>query len=149
MASRDDSVWRSGGPEFTDVDRLRTGAKALVTASERALLVKERHADGSTFWTLPGGGVRDREWPVDGLRRELAEELSCRAVVGDPVADFWYHHQSTDAVTRYEVFACSLLSSPTPALEEGILDSRWVDPESPPATTLPQVRQVIRADARS
>jgi len=37
--------------------RRRRGAKALVATDRRVLLIRERHADGTAFWTLPGGGL--------------------------------------------------------------------------------------------
>jgi 8-oxo-dGTP pyrophosphatase MutT (NUDIX family) len=128
--------------------RLRAGAKALVTGADRALLVQERHADGSTFWTLPGGGLHRSERPVDGLRRELAEELGCRALVGESVANVWYHHRHAPAVTCYEVFDCALLTEPAAEREEGIIGCRWVPFESPPPSTLPQVRALLRTSDR-
>lgn len=127
---------------------LRSGVKALITGSDRALLVQERHADGSTFWTLPGGGLRDAERPADGLRRELAEELGCRVLVGDPVSDVWYHHRHTPAVTCYRVFDCALLTEPSAERDEGIVGYRWVPFGSPPASTLPQVRSLLRSSGR-
>ena len=121
----------------------RTGAKALVTSDRAVLLVRERHADGSPFWTLPGGGVAAHETPAEGLRRELAEELHCRARVADPVTTFWYAHDShTAEVSAYTVFDCALLSEPVPNPGEGVFESRWVEPDSVPAATLPQVRYV-------
>ena len=53
---------------------VRRGSKALITAGDRLLLVKERHADGTSFWTLPGGGVEPAESMEAALRRELAED---------------------------------------------------------------------------
>lgn len=41
----------------------------------RVLLV--RHSYGSRRWMLPGGGLGRRENPLDGARRELAEETGC------------------------------------------------------------------------
>lgn len=121
--------------------RRRRGAKALVTSGRRVLLVKERHADGTPFWTLPGGGVERHECPREGLRRELVEELHCRSRVSDAHTTFWYAHRSCDStVTRYTVYDCSLLETPTPNGAEGIEAARWVDPTDPPTRTLPQVR---------
>ena len=123
--------------------RRRHGAKALVTSGWRVLLVKERHADGTVFWTLPGGGVERHECPREGLARELVEELSCRSRVGDSRSTFWYAHRSCEwTVTRYTLFDCTLLGTPTPNAAEGIEDARWVDPADPPTRTLPQVRLV-------
>jgi 8-oxo-dGTP diphosphatase len=143
MASQDDSP--SEGGRRSASPQIRLGTKALIDAGSRVLLVEERHADGSTFWTLPGGGVRAAEAPVDGLRRELAEELRCRAVVGAPIDGFWYSHRSGERVSWYQVFDCSLTSEPIAHRPEGVLAQRWVDPESPPANTLLPVRQLLRA----
>lgn len=123
---------------------VRRGAKAVVTSASGVLLVKERHGDGRPFWTLPGGGVRSTESLADGLRRELREELRCESVVGDRRATFWYAHRSSNpSLSVYAVFACSLSSGPRPVRTEGILDTAWVDPDDPPATTLPQVRYLL------
>ena len=123
----------------------RTGAKALLTSDRRVLLVRERHADGAPFWTLPGGGVDAGETPEEGLRRELREELCCRSRIGTPVSTFWYAHESlVETVSRYTVFECSLLSAPEPNESEGVYETRWVDPRAPPPGTLPQVRQVCQ-----
>jgi len=132
---------RAGGSTDSPI---RRGAKALVTSSSRALLVRERHADGRPFWTLPGGGVRSCESLVAGLRRELSEELRCDLVVDRAVTEFWYAHLSAPySVSRYTVFSCSVVSGVRPVRREGVLASRWIDPECPPTGTLPQVRRLL------
>lgn len=124
---------------------VRRGAKALITTGEQVLLVEERHDDGTTFWTLPGGGVEPGESGVEALRRELAEELSCRAAVGDPVDRTVYAHRSDDlTVSLYDIYRCRLCSRVRPAPGEGILEARWVEPEELPPRTLPQVRGLLR-----
>ena len=137
---------RSTPAPLTGRFRRRRGAKALVTSGRRVLLVRERHADGTPFWTLPGGGVEHHECPRAGLARELDEELCCRARVADSRTSFWYAHRSCDStVTRYTVYDCSLLETPTPNGAEGIEAARWVDPADPPTCTLPQVRGLCRS----
>ncbi|MGM0370900.1 MAG: NUDIX hydrolase [Halobacteriota archaeon] len=124
---------------------VRRGAKAFITSGSRVLLVRERHADGRGFWTLPGGGARPREPLTDAVRRELDEELDCVAVVGSPVSRFWYAHVSRPStVSVYTVFDCAVASEVNPVRSEGVLESRWVDPDRPPARTLPQVRHILR-----
>jgi len=62
------------------------------------------------------------------------------------VSSFWYAHRSCpETVTRYTVFDCGLLATPTPNPTEGIEAARWVDPGDPPTATLPQVRLVCDA----
>jgi len=127
--------------------RLRRGAKALISTPSRVLLVKERHADGSPFWTLPGGGVYRHESLIAGLRRELVEELRCRSTIGEELTTFWYAHSSRpSATTVYTVFDCVLLSEAAPNRNEGVLDRRWVNPAAPPPSTLPQVRYLLSDD---
>lgn len=124
--------------------RVRDGAKALVSVNGRYLLVKERHADGRPFWTLPGGGIEPGESPVTGLKRETIEELCCRVTVGEPVGAFWYAHTRPDvAFSRYVVYDCKLLGPLRANGHEGLLDYRWVRPSDPPAATLPQVRTLL------
>ena len=124
---------------------VRRGAKALITTGERVLLTQERHDDGTTFWTLPGGGVEPGESGVEALHRELAEELSCRVAVGDPVDRTVYAHRSDDlTVSLYDVYRCRLCSRVRPAPGEGILDARWVEPGELPARTIPQVHSLLR-----
>jgi 8-oxo-dGTP diphosphatase len=130
---------------------VRNAAKALLVSGERVLLTKEFHADGTPFWTLPGGGVEPRETFGDCLRRELLEELRCRVSVGSAVSVLLYYHRSVErTLSRYTVFGCRLRSSPRPNPSEGIADCAWVRPDDLPSRTLPQVRQVVREaeDAR-
>jgi 8-oxo-dGTP diphosphatase len=121
--------------------RYRRGAKAHISTDGAILLIRERHADGTPFWTLPGGGVAPSESLAEGLRRELHEELGCqRPVIGGRVGQVWYAHRSnTAAVTEYTVFECQLLTEPTPDPTEGVEAARWLNPEALPPRTLPQV----------
>jgi 8-oxo-dGTP diphosphatase len=126
--------------------QLRYGAKALVSTSDRVLIVKERHTNGGPFWTLPGGGRDAGESLTDTVHRELNEELRCRATVREPVASFWYAHSQSDLrFSQYTVFDCRLRSSVLPNVVEGVYDSRWIGPDQVPMTTLPQVKQLIQS----
>ncbi len=141
MVNGSTSRQESASEKLTGRFEPRTGAKALVTSDRAVLLVKEHHSDGTPFWTLPGGGVCPHETPVEGLHRELAEELDCHARVSGPVSTFWYAHGTLDAsVSVYTVFDCSLLSEPAPNPDEGVFEAKWTEPDSLPSTTLPQVR---------
>jgi len=143
MANRSSPRQESSPAPVAGRFRRRTGAKALVTNAGAVLLVRERHADGTPFWTLPGGGVDAHESAAAGLRRELVEELRCRVRVSEPVTRFWYvHHSCEETVSVYTVFDCDLLSTPTPNPGEGVFEHRWVDPTDPPTGTLPQVQYV-------
>ncbi len=122
---------------------LRAGAKALVTDRDRVLLVKERHGDGSTFWTLPGGGVESGESYAACLRRELREEIRCPANVGERVGHCVYRHTSRPATTVYAVFEASLGSAPEPNPRERVLDHAWRAPTDLPPATLDPVEGFV------
>lgn len=122
---------------------LRLGAKALVTDRDRVLLIKERHGDGSTFWTLPGGGVETRESFSECLTREIQEEIRCRASVGERLGRCVYHHTSRPATTVYAVFDAVLASEPEPNPTERVLDHAWVKPTDLLSTTLEPVERFI------
>ncbi|MFB6176990.1 MAG: NUDIX hydrolase [Halobaculum sp.] len=129
---------------------LRNAAKGLVTCGDRVLLTAERHADGSLFWTLPGGGVESGETFRDCLRRELFEEIRCRVDTGQYVTTVLYHHRSRRrTVSRYAVFDCSLRSGLSANPTDGIDEYALFDPSDLPARTLPQIRQVIQTASGS
>lgn len=122
---------------------LRFGAKALVTNDDRVLLIRERHDDGSPFWTLPGGGVEAGESLSECLTREIDEEIRCRASVGERVGRCVYRHTSRPATTVYAVFAATLESEPAPNPSERILDHAWLKPDELMSTTLDPVERFI------
>lgn len=125
-------------------DSFRTGAKALFHDGSRVLLIEEQRADGSTFWTLPGGGIRPAESLRTGLHRELGEELRCVAHVSGEVGHCLYRHRSRpDTVTHYTILRGTLLTAPDPNPGEGIIDYDWVDPEDPPKETLYPFQAII------
>lgn len=122
---------------------LRIGAKALITDHDRVLLIKERHGDGSTFWTLPGGGVERGESFQECLRREIEEEIRCRATVGETVGRYVYHHTSRPTTTVYVIFDATLRSEPEPNRTERILDYAWLEPTDLRSTTLDPVEHFV------
>lgn len=125
---------------------IRIGAKARIVANESMLLVREQHADDSTFWTLPGGGIEPGESPIAGLRREVREELNADIHIGNALDTLWYAHRSgSPKLSMYRVFECDLLSAPRPNPAEGVLECRWTDLDAFPSRTLPQVRYFVHS----
>lgn len=122
---------------------LRRGAKALATSRGRALLIKERRSDGSSFWSLPGGGVERDESTQECLRREIAEEIRCRTSVGPVVDSCIYSHTNRPVATVYTVFEVTLETNPEPNPAEGIVDYAWRRPTDLPQTTLAPIANVL------
>jgi 8-oxo-dGTP diphosphatase len=128
---------RLGTPE------LRSAAKALVTSRGRVLLTKEQRRDGSVFWSLPGGGMEADETFVECLRREIAEELRCRARIGESFDTCLYRHTTCPAMTVYTVFDVTLEAEPDPNPAEGIVGYAWRRPTDLPPKLLTPLRRVV------
>lgn len=124
---------------------LRRGAKALVTSRDRVLLIEERRSDGSSFWSLPGGGVERDESGRECLKREVAEEIRCRSSVGSAVDRCIYCHRNRPIATVYTVFETTLETRPEPNTAEGIVDHAWRKPTDLPPTTLTPIANVVAA----
>lgn len=131
------------GEFATDDLTMRRGAKALVTAGDRVLLIEERRPDGSTFWTLPGGGLEPGESLRTCLQREVAEELQTSVDVGAPVTTCRYRHTRTPrTVSVYTVFEAAI-ANPEPNVDEGVLAYDWHRPGQGPPTLLEPVQHVL------
>lgn len=128
---------------------LRLGAKGLITARSRVLLIQERHADGSPFWTIPGGGLEANESLLECLRRELDEEIRCGATIGEVLDSYLYTHTSRPVTTLYAVFETTLDAAPDPNTDEQIINHAWRTPTDLPATTLEPVADLITETMRS
>lgn len=81
-----------GDPEHTPKTTMpaHLGSNAIITCGGKLLMEKRRDSD---IWGLVGGGVKKTESTLDGMRREIYEELGVRvpkeklqklAVYGEP-----------------------------------------------------------------
>lgn len=60
---------------------IRCAAKALIVNDGKILLNRCRHADGSVYYDLPGGGQHPYETMEQAVMREVREETGCRVAV--------------------------------------------------------------------
>ena len=115
----------------------RLGAKGIVVRHQQVLLTKERRTNGTTFWTLPGGGVRPDESILTGLKREFREELSVTIATQSLLGTCTYDHASRPTTTSvYFVFDCSLTGQPHPNGRDDIIDAQWKDIGDLPRTLI-------------
>lgn len=128
---------------------LRPGAKGLVRNGHRVLLVRERRADGSRFWSLPGGGVRPGESRRAALRREFFEEIGCRPVLGAELGACVYDHRTCPETTVYAVFEAAIAAEPDPNWRESIVDHEWFHPLDLPPNTLDPIERFLNEAYRT
>ena len=66
------------------MDKRRINTRAIIWLDGKLLAVKHNKKDGgeSDYWALPGGGLDPVEALVDGIKREIMEELGIEAHVG-------------------------------------------------------------------
>lgn len=128
----------------TTTRTLRFGTKALVRSRGRVLLVRERRQDGSTFWTLPGGGTKQGETLRASLKREVYEEICSDCSLGALVDRCRYDHTTRpDTTTVYSVFEATLVSEPVPDPGERVVECGWFDPADAPSGTLAPIERVL------
>jgi 8-oxo-dGTP diphosphatase len=76
----------------------------IIMRGDRILICQRHRADPYGLqWEFPGGKVRDGESLEDSLRRELAEELSIEAEVGEEV--FRLRHRYPDRYVEVVFFS--------------------------------------------
>lgn len=132
------------GPRQSTGRTLRFGTKALVRSRDCVLLVREQRDDGSTFWTLPGGGIEPGETPRESLTRELREEIGCECSLGAIVDRCRYRHTThPDTTTCYSVFETTLDGEPVPNVDEGVVECGWATPGSVPDGTLEPIARLL------
>ena len=98
----------------------RNRATALVFRDGKLLLVRER---GAKRWSLPGGGMKKGEDPIDAATRELDEETKLVATS----ATYLFHHE-----TRSQHHHVCLVEAEgkVELRKEEIGDYRWWDGET-------------------
>lgn len=64
------------------ISNFQVGVKAIIIQSEHILLIREHHKEK---WDVPGGRLEDQETLLEGLKRELREELGCQKPVIGPL----------------------------------------------------------------
>lgn len=128
-----DATYPAGGAG--PMRRQRIGTYGLAVHDGSALLVRVAQGyPGAGRWTLPGGGLEHGEDPLDGLRREVAEETGLPATVGDYLLTDSHHLVADDRdlhLLRF-VWRIEVPTDVTPhvAEEEGSTETvAWVPPD--------------------
>ena len=117
------------------------GVKAILIDDGRVLLVQ--HTYGPRRWELPGGALHRRETPLDGVRREIREELGVDLADATLIA---IGSAGRRHVKRpVSVFAAEIgAQAPVPD-EREIARAQWFAPEALPARLGWHVAQALEA----
>jgi 8-oxo-dGTP pyrophosphatase MutT (NUDIX family) len=132
----------------------RTAVRALIlTPDADVLMMRIRSPNtGAAFWILPGGGLDPGESDMDGLARELREELGLEAPTVGPL--LWRRQHTFDwreARIRqteriYAVHAPRFVPRMSDALELTVLQEfRWWTPAGLAATDEPLTPRALAA----
>lgn len=99
------------------------------------ILALETKAGGEIYWVLPGGRVEYGEEPVEALEREIVEEISCEADIGEPVGMYHFFigpegegDQVVLTAFEAEIGEQEIDISENPA-DENIHDYHWLEPK--------------------
>jgi 8-oxo-dGTP diphosphatase len=70
--------------------KVYVAVKALILRSGRILIIKRSSKEdvNPNEWDLPGGKIRFGEHPLDGIKREVAEEVGVKIKIIKPL-DVW------------------------------------------------------------
>jgi len=122
---------------------IRVAAGVIEDAHGRVLIARRpqaAHAGG--YWEFPGGKITGDETPVEGLVRELREELGIVVEAATPVTS--YRHTYPERVVELHVFRVLGYAGEPRAMEGQPL--RWVAiAELGGADLLPADRPIIEA----
>ena len=117
------------------------GVKALLSHDGRVLLV--RHTYGPRCWELPGGGVHRRETPLEGVRREVREELRVELPEAKLIAVGCGSGRHTKRMIS--VFAAELARADVEPDDREIERAEWHDPDALPPSLGWQVAAAVQA----
>jgi len=96
---------------------------AIIIHNDKILSVRrapDKHLAG--YWEFPGGKVEEGESLVNCLKRELQEELSIDACIGDYIGQSTYDYGNT--LVRLHAFVVSVSSSHITLTDHD--DSKWL-----------------------
>jgi 8-oxo-dGTP pyrophosphatase MutT (NUDIX family) len=105
------------------------GVKGILSHEGRVLLVQ--HTYGPRRWEIPGGGLRRGEEPVEGIRREIREELGVEVPVPTVIAIG--SGSGRESRRRMTYFAAELADARVTPDPGEIARAQWHDPAALPS----------------
>jgi 8-oxo-dGTP pyrophosphatase MutT (NUDIX family) len=96
-----------------------TRYQAAILRGAEILLIKHReHADGRSYWVLPGGGIEAGETEIECVRREVCEETHLEVSVEALLLDEPPFYDNGGPYQRFKTYLCrSLTADASPGYE--------------------------------
>jgi 8-oxo-dGTP pyrophosphatase MutT (NUDIX family) len=104
------------------------GVKGILSHEGRVLLVQ--HTYGPRRWEIPGGGLRRGEEPIDGVRREIREELGVE--LAQPTLVAIGAGSGRESRRQMTYFAAELAAEQVTPDPREIARAQWHDPAALP-----------------
>jgi 8-oxo-dGTP diphosphatase len=103
----------------------------IVNKSGKFLLIKRSETDDFLpgYFGLPGGGTEFNEHPVEGLKREIAEECGLTVEISHPLTAFSFvmPHEGVEKHTVEIVYLCKLTKRQKVNLSFEHCGYKWVN----------------------
>ena len=114
-----------------------TASALLVGDGDRILLSKRGSEPFAGKWDLPGGFLEESEHPLDGLKREVREELGI-GLTDERLLGIWIDRYGDDerAATTLNIYYVARIGDGTPEAADDVADLRWVAPGEVPSDEL-------------
>jgi 8-oxo-dGTP diphosphatase len=85
----------------------RTRYQAAILRDDEILLIRHsEHADGHTYWLLPGGGIEAGESEIACVQREVREETNLEVEVEGLLLDDLLQYIEDGPYKRYKTYLC-------------------------------------------
>ena len=112
-----------------------TASALCVDDRGRVLLARRAHEPDKGLWDLLGGFLEEGEHPLDGLRRELAEETGLE-VEPREFLGVWIDRYGTDAsaVATLNLYWTARVLGGTEAAADDVAELRWFAPSELPSS---------------
>ena len=144
--ARIEGRWRRRCPRcgFVFYDNPVPAVVALVRGPRGLLLARRGRPTYAGTWGLPGGFLEAGELPVQGLRRELREELGASATIAG-LLGFYRDRYGPGGFPVLTLVYGARLRGPAAARSD-VAEVRWFAPEAIPwrSIAFPSIRQALR-----